>query len=428
MSNEGYAKLAQTMARHDELGIFRRFRKLGLQNLLYLQAELTYLEKDLENLAQRDTCHQSRVEHSKDWYSLAQGYDQAEDNVEGKVQDGVQTNRAKDYNGKQDINGSKEDDKTKAEDDIEIDGNDNRGKNVEEEDEEEEIDEEREQWEKALQIREKLREYYEHLNQQIFINNLPQPREHDLNFLRKWFERPKLGNYPLSSRDKDSWSGGYEEDLLALQRKPTSDPFSRWIIWSCVPYLHRKFLKYFKRPVSKEGDFELPQPQARSTKPGRDTKSRTNIFKWFSRGTEKEATRGSTINLNQNLVAGSGDNATISQAVITCSTLNGATDMVSKDVDKALNQKFSHGDDSDLEDFDGSQIYLYEDKRIVKAVNVLSIVFASMMPITSILVLYFVSNTLNRLAIAVVFEGLFAFALAMTTRASRGEIFAATSA
>lgn len=102
--------------------------------------------------------------------------------------------------------------------------------------------------------------------------------------------------------------------------------------------------------------------------------------------------------------------------------------MAPEDLEKASSQGVLPNDDADSEDFDGSQIYLYEDERIVKAVDVLSIVFASMLPIASILVLYFVSDTLNRLAIAVVFEGLFAFALAITTRASRGEIFAATSA
>lgn len=160
MSNEGYSKVAQTMACHDELGIFRRFRKLGLQNLLYLQAELTHLEKDLEDLAQRDANYQRRSMHSKDWYSLAQGYDQFEYEFEGEVADGLQTNKGEELAAKQYIDGSDETD-NEIKGNYEICG---RGRNneIEQEVEEEETDEDKEQWEKALQIREKLREYCEY--------------------------------------------------------------------------------------------------------------------------------------------------------------------------------------------------------------------------------------------------------------------------
>jgi hypothetical protein len=51
-----------------------------------------------------------------------------------------------------------------------------------------------------------------------------------------------------------------------------------------------------------------------------------------------------------------------------------------------------------------------------------------MLPISSIVVLYFVSSTLARLAIVVGFTGLFALCLALTKRARRVEVFATTSA
>lgn len=201
------------------------------------------------------------------------------------------------------------------------------------------------------------------------------------------------------------------------------------MIWSVVPYLHGKFLRHFKKPLSKEGVYEPPEPQAPSTvskSAGHDI-SGIKSLGWFSRSAEKETSRVNTFESTKTLVAGCSENETGSQAFIRTAS-NATTSMAYEDAEKALPRESLPSDGDDLEDFDGSQIYLYQDKRIVKAVNVLSIVFASMLPITSILVLYFVSNTLNRLVIAVVFEGLFAFALAMTTRASRGEIFAATSA
>lgn len=228
----------------------------------------------------------------------------------------------------------------------------NKGKLVEGEGEEEKIDEDREQWGKALQIRKKLRQYCksflfpentivfqkrpnfiwdcnrltslhttdELLNLQISTNNLPQPREHDISVLRKWLERPKLGNYPLPSRDKDSWSAQHEDDLFALQRKPTSDLFSRWMIWSCVPYLHRKLLRNFTRPLPTRETPEpsLPQTQHTILNSGGNTISRTKISDWFSRapGTIKEATRSDTFRSGKTLVAECSDNAEILQDIV----------------------------------------------------------------------------------------------------------------
>lgn len=95
MENEGYAKIASLMSHHGELAIFRRFSQLNLQTLLYLQAELTHLEADLKRVAVRDHADPDRNLYTKYWWSLAQS----------------------------------------------------------------EEDEEKEQWDKVLQIREKLKEY-----------------------------------------------------------------------------------------------------------------------------------------------------------------------------------------------------------------------------------------------------------------------------
>jgi len=68
---EGYSKIASLMSHHDELAIFRRFGTLNLQNLLYLQAELTHLEEDLRKIVANDQAHPGRQFHTKYWYSLA---------------------------------------------------------------------------------------------------------------------------------------------------------------------------------------------------------------------------------------------------------------------------------------------------------------------------------------------------------------------
>jgi hypothetical protein len=69
---EGYPKLACHMGSYTSAQIFRRFSSLNSQNLLYLQAELTHLEKKLRRLEAADKSAQAgnRALYSQDWYWL----------------------------------------------------------------------------------------------------------------------------------------------------------------------------------------------------------------------------------------------------------------------------------------------------------------------------------------------------------------------
>ena len=51
----GYDKLAKLFKQHDDLAMFRSFTALNAKNLLYMQAELLHLEKDLENQNEFDS-------------------------------------------------------------------------------------------------------------------------------------------------------------------------------------------------------------------------------------------------------------------------------------------------------------------------------------------------------------------------------------
>ncbi len=74
---EGYPKIASLMGAHPEVAIFRRFGALNAQNLLYLQAELVALEKDLRTCAAEDWASKDtdRVFYCRDWYSLSSSWD-----------------------------------------------------------------------------------------------------------------------------------------------------------------------------------------------------------------------------------------------------------------------------------------------------------------------------------------------------------------
>jgi hypothetical protein len=70
---EGYEKVARLMALHPEFAIFRRFQELNIRNLLYLQAEITHLEDELKGIAIEDSTCAHRQYYSRDWWSLSQG-------------------------------------------------------------------------------------------------------------------------------------------------------------------------------------------------------------------------------------------------------------------------------------------------------------------------------------------------------------------
>lgn len=70
---EGYAKLASLMGAYPEVAILRRFGALGIQNLLYLQAELVKLEDEFRQCARDNETSGNieRTDFAKDWLSLA---------------------------------------------------------------------------------------------------------------------------------------------------------------------------------------------------------------------------------------------------------------------------------------------------------------------------------------------------------------------
>ncbi|KAL3421529.1 hypothetical protein PVAG01_07975 [Phlyctema vagabunda] len=70
----------------------------------------------------------------------------------------------------------------------------------------------------------------------------------------------------------------------------------------------------------------------------------------------------------------------------------------------------------------------YPEWRIIVLVNMLSTFIASMLPISSITILYFVHDLLDRLDVSIGFTALFAPCLTVATKAERVEVFAATTA
>ncbi len=77
---EGYDKLALLISKYPELGSLRRFSRLTLKCLLYRQAEITWLEHELDFLS-KSNCDSTEPEKKKlcmSWYDLARGEDNEE--------------------------------------------------------------------------------------------------------------------------------------------------------------------------------------------------------------------------------------------------------------------------------------------------------------------------------------------------------------
>jgi len=203
---QGYPTLAQHMSGTPEISIFKRFETLNRQNLLYLQAELTSLEKKLRNLEAESTkCDDGgpRSQYSRDWEWMTMIDEKSTPNP---------------------------------------------------------------QWQLFLRIRAVLKEYSKHLTctsivkrvshrspdetllQQAAITSLPKPETYNLNYLQSWLSRPSCGNFPIIGPDHTIWKETPPRDLLSFQNPTNSDPFSRWAITSFIPTYHRLLGHHFRDP------------------------------------------------------------------------------------------------------------------------------------------------------------------------------------
>ena len=202
----GYDRLARFMV-NDQYAIFRQFKSTANRDLLFLQAELAHLEEEFLNLSKRDRNIEGEQElHDRNWYLLSTA----------------------NYRG---CGG--------------------------------------EQWEKALQIRSKLREYCLNslgiillivadvwvdgsLSRYSEIITKPQARNRDLAMLRNWISRPDLGGGIAFSGDDLNIGGGsvyddkYADDLMALNsRVGENDSFTQLL---AGPVFHNfeRFWRYLK--------------------------------------------------------------------------------------------------------------------------------------------------------------------------------------
>lgn len=156
------------MGTYPELAIFRRFGALNLQNIIYMQADITHLEEQLREMVAEDN-HSSDPERkmlSRDWWAIAEG---------SYGMDEASSRRYK----------------------------------------------------IVMKLRSVLKDYNDALMQQAAVLALQPPAKNDLGFLRYWLNDPLLGNRFLVGPDSATWDEvSLEPDLVAL--RPRSDNEKRF--------------------------------------------------------------------------------------------------------------------------------------------------------------------------------------------------------
>jgi hypothetical protein len=81
------------------------------------------------------------------------------------------------------------------------------------------------------------------------LASLGSPNRYDVEFLRDWLQRPDMGDFPISSHDKDAWHKETEYDLIAISARKNMDSFTQWVSASLVPAFHTLLGKRYKDPL-----------------------------------------------------------------------------------------------------------------------------------------------------------------------------------
>lgn len=82
------------------------------------------------------------------------------------------------------------------------------------------------------------------LLRQVALAKLQGPNATDLEFLKRWFERPSMGAFPIRGLDMLAWDD--ESDLVAIKPRATPDLLSKWLINIVFPFLHRTLGQHIK--------------------------------------------------------------------------------------------------------------------------------------------------------------------------------------
>ncbi|KAF2475307.1 uncharacterized protein BDR25DRAFT_350697 [Lindgomyces ingoldianus] len=192
----GYPRLAGQMEILPETAIYRRFGALNSRNLLYYQAELASLEKELILQENLDSSVPEKQRYALDWYWLSQSVEQGD----------------------------------------------------------------RKQLDLVMKMRALLKEYSKLLPwKQAKVYDLQGPDQWDLRDLQRFLQTPEMGPLALIGDDAMIWGSvtnpnSHSNDLVALRPRKKGDPFSGWLAVKSATALIRCGGVRWKRPSRVHGE------------------------------------------------------------------------------------------------------------------------------------------------------------------------------
>jgi hypothetical protein len=101
---------------------------------------------------------------------------------------------------------------------------------------------------------------------------------------------------------------------------------------------------------------------------------------------------------------------------------------VANDIIPTYHRLLGHRWQRRIDDDSLGSYYAYDDKKLVALGNVLCTILSTVIPSSSILVLYYVKSMLSRLLLIIAFSSLFSLIMGFVAQGRRHEIFAATIA
>ncbi|KAF7591690.1 hypothetical protein BBP40_001198 [Aspergillus hancockii] len=180
---EGYDKVAALMTLEPGSSIFRRFSRLNLKNLLYLQAELGGIEIDLQEIIEEDKLSGSE---EKRYYPYSV------------------------WHLKESLNHAEQECPA--------------------------------QWLKVLEARELLAKYNSALLQQAELLRFSAPERHELDVFQRWLDDEETMKMEHNLWPADQWGKENEKDLITLHsRHEGKDAFTRWVYSRFIPWFHKRW-------------------------------------------------------------------------------------------------------------------------------------------------------------------------------------------
>ncbi|KAK4187142.1 putative isoleucyl-tRNA synthetase [Podospora australis] len=251
------------------------------------------------------------------------------------------------------------------------------------------------QWKAVLDMRKCLDGYNRALLQYSQISSLPEPSRRNMNTLLSWLVSPEACNFNVTGTGSNAWGDMYARQAVGFKKPSLASQFFGLLLSIVTP-----------RP-------EPPSVQNLVAPRGR--RSVDGLSRWIAEeaipfwAAVKEAWKNRKVKKSQEEEEGNAQTPAVLESVLT---------VYSEKKDPA----------EELKDLKLNFIDSYSGSSILGFSTKLTTLFACMLPMVAIGVLYVVENLSRRLGLIAGFTAIFCNGLMMVAEVTRVQVFTATSA